>query len=421
MYIYIDMYVYIYIYLWIKKETYVYTYMYIHAYICVHICMCIYIYIHVCIYIYICKYIYILLLQAPTPAIPCGIPCVFRCTYFITRWQRCIEYLELWVSFRKRADNYRALLWKMAHNDKTPCGSWPPCTGAIHQHYCNAMQHTATYCNTLQHTAMTPLAPATPNWYTATQHTATPIMPTRAAAPLASWHTATHCNTLQHTATRCNTLQHTATPIQPIHIHHPSNPSISITHPTHPHPSCRRAQLHLLSIECFWKLGLLNRQCALCIRIAHLPQWGPKMISRSHESLSTSRTSQLVRKIGSQNQSIDTLQHTATHCNTLQRTATHTHHANAPSGTPCTARTRDVWPRHVPCPPSRSITCPPSCAWSNRTTPTAGAYSQKSAPYRIDHMRSKLEKDSRANSWDFSPGGDFHPCVSQVKILNSRL
>jgi len=58
------------------------------------------------------------------------------------------------------------------------------------------------------------------------------------------------------------------------------------------------------SMDWFWKSGWLIHRWALCTRIAHLPQWGPKMIWRSHESLSTSRTSQLVRKIGSVNQSV---------------------------------------------------------------------------------------------------------------------
>ena len=149
MHIYICIHVYVYICIYMCTYGYMYTYIYTFIYIYIHI--------------YTCKYIYILLLRAPTPAIPCGIPCAFSRTYVITRWQRCKEYLELWISFCKRANNYRALLRKMAHNDKAPCESWPPCTGAIRQHYCNAMQHPATYCNTLRHTNMTPLAPATPN------------------------------------------------------------------------------------------------------------------------------------------------------------------------------------------------------------------------------------------------------------------
>ena len=53
-----------------------------------------------------------------------------------TGWRRCIGYLKLQVSFRKRATNYRALLRKMTCEDKasyafsSPCRSlhanWPP-------------------------------------------------------------------------------------------------------------------------------------------------------------------------------------------------------------------------------------------------------------------------------------------------------
>ena len=66
-------------------------------------------------------------------------------------------------------------------------------------------------------------------------------------------------------------------------------------------------QLSTMSIDWFWKSGWLIHKWALCARIAHLPQWGPKMIERSHESLSTSRTSRWVRKIGSENQSIQSI------------------------------------------------------------------------------------------------------------------
>ena len=43
-------------------------------------------------------------------------------------WQRCIGYLKLQVSFRKKATKYRALLRKMASKNKAFYGSLPPCT-----------------------------------------------------------------------------------------------------------------------------------------------------------------------------------------------------------------------------------------------------------------------------------------------------
>jgi len=44
-----------------------------------------------------------------------------------TRWRRPIGCLKLWVSFRKRAIDYRALVQKMTYEDKTSYGSSPPC------------------------------------------------------------------------------------------------------------------------------------------------------------------------------------------------------------------------------------------------------------------------------------------------------
>ena len=45
-----------------------------------------------------------------------------------TGWQRCIGCLKLQVFFRKRATNYRDLLWKLTYNDKASYESSPPCT-----------------------------------------------------------------------------------------------------------------------------------------------------------------------------------------------------------------------------------------------------------------------------------------------------
>jgi len=44
-----------------------------------------------------------------------------------TGWRRPIGCLKLQVIFRKRATNYRALLWKMTCKDKAFYGSSPPC------------------------------------------------------------------------------------------------------------------------------------------------------------------------------------------------------------------------------------------------------------------------------------------------------
>jgi len=46
-------------------------------------------------------------------------------------WERC---LKMQVSFRKRATNYRALLWKMTHNDKTSSSYSPLLTRRFRLH-----------------------------------------------------------------------------------------------------------------------------------------------------------------------------------------------------------------------------------------------------------------------------------------------
>ena len=69
-------------------------------------------------------------------------------------WRRCIGSLELQVSFRKRAINYRAHLRKMTYSDKASYASPPPCTSDSHIR-CRRMklQHPTTHCNALQHAA----------------------------------------------------------------------------------------------------------------------------------------------------------------------------------------------------------------------------------------------------------------------------
>jgi len=43
-----------------------------------------------------------------------------------TEWRTPIAYLKLRVFFRKRATNYRALLWTTTYNDKASYDSTPP-------------------------------------------------------------------------------------------------------------------------------------------------------------------------------------------------------------------------------------------------------------------------------------------------------
>ena len=49
-----------------------------------------------------------------------------------TVWRRYIVCLKLQVSFRKRATNYRALLWEMTYRDKASYGSLQQMTHMYH-------------------------------------------------------------------------------------------------------------------------------------------------------------------------------------------------------------------------------------------------------------------------------------------------
>jgi len=60
-------------------------------------------------------------------------PSVLRHSFW---WRRCIGFLKLQVSFRKRATNYRALLRKMTYEDKGSYGPSP---------LCNMLRHTGNF------------------------------------------------------------------------------------------------------------------------------------------------------------------------------------------------------------------------------------------------------------------------------------
>jgi len=88
-----------------------------------------------------------------------------------TGWRRCIGCLKLRVAFRKRANNYRALLRKMTHKDQASYGSSLLCSPTNHRK--------ATTLNN-QHTLFhTPHSPTLPSDAT-TKHTLfhTPHSPT---------------------------------------------------------------------------------------------------------------------------------------------------------------------------------------------------------------------------------------------------
>ena len=85
-----------------------YTFMYTAVYM--NVCICTYVHI-----IYTYAYIYMNI-------------CVFvRIRRQDTGWRRLIGCLKLQVIFCKRATNYRALLRKVAYEDKPSYASSPPC------------------------------------------------------------------------------------------------------------------------------------------------------------------------------------------------------------------------------------------------------------------------------------------------------
>ena len=123
------------------------------AYMHMHICVYVYVYMHICMYVNIqipCVFhicIYFILTAYVWQFVSIFVVCmyVFYCTHAECNvrmcttktptnccknkeWRRRIGGLMLWVSFRKRATNYRALLQKMTFEDKASYGSWPPCS-----------------------------------------------------------------------------------------------------------------------------------------------------------------------------------------------------------------------------------------------------------------------------------------------------
>ena len=59
---------------------------------------------------------------------------------YYTGWRRLIGSLKLQVIFRKRATNYRALLWKITYKDNASCDSTPPCRTLLRIMSCECTQ-----------------------------------------------------------------------------------------------------------------------------------------------------------------------------------------------------------------------------------------------------------------------------------------
>jgi len=62
-------------------------------------------------------------------------------------WQQCQGCLKLQVSFCKRATNYRALLRKTTHKDKSSYGSLPLCMWSLTQVLRAALWHDSYKCD----------------------------------------------------------------------------------------------------------------------------------------------------------------------------------------------------------------------------------------------------------------------------------
>jgi len=122
------------------------------------------------------------------------------------------------------------------------------------------LRHIAIHCNTLQHSHAMPMSS---KWLARS-----------------TGNTATHCNALQHTATHCNTLQHTAYRL--------------------PH----------IAYGGHWNIATTATRCSILQHTASHRLWR-----------SSKRIAILARDSTTHCKKIQTLKHTAAHCNTLQHTA----------------------------------------------------------------------------------------------------
>ena len=108
---------------------YVYAFMYTHTiFIDIYVYTRIYVYTHN-IHTYSLMYMHL--------CIHTQYSYIFIYTRVHTGWRRPIRCLILWITFRKLATNYRALLRKMTQKDKASYESLPPCKRGPHGHSLN--------------------------------------------------------------------------------------------------------------------------------------------------------------------------------------------------------------------------------------------------------------------------------------------
>ena len=72
-----------------------------------------------------------------------------------TGWRRLIGCLKLQVSFRKRATNHRALLRKMAYEEKASYDPMPPCRESLSSEFFYLSLHSFPWTSLLTHTHWT--------------------------------------------------------------------------------------------------------------------------------------------------------------------------------------------------------------------------------------------------------------------------
>jgi len=167
-------------------------------------------------------------------------------TTFDSVWQRCIRCLKLYISFCKRATNYRAFLRKMTCKDKASYASSPPCScmcTPFHRKLAHLLLQ-RMQCFLLFSTLRLLL-----DWFWKSGWLIHKSALCTRIALIPQWGPNSH---------KC---------LQRLH-------ELTIS-------TKNRVSKSVYLTDWFWKSGWLIHKSALCTRIALLPQWGPN----SHKCL----------------------------------------------------------------------------------------------------------------------------------------
>jgi len=191
--------------------------------------------------------------------------------------------------------------------------------------HCITLQHTATRCNTLQHTPTR----------TATQGQSYGVLPpgidpkknkpygvrlySIASTRYGDIYTATHCNTLQHTATHCNTLYHTASHC--ITLHHTATHCNTLQHTALVMVMCIRQAAHYNTLHTATHCNTLQHTTTHFIT-PHTTTHYILQHTATHY-ITLQHTAPQCTRYGDVYSTVNTLQHTASHCNTLQHSTSY--------------------------------------------------------------------------------------------------